>query len=80
MKLIPGSSQTFSFFYFGMIHLLTACRYFSPYPEEFSQCDKLYICGFCLKYMKKRKTLDRHKVFVMLKNSNSLAKTIQEKM
>lgn len=35
--------------------------YFSPYPEEFSQCDKLYICGFCLKYMKKRKTLDRHK-------------------
>jgi len=35
--------------------------YFSPYPEEFSQCDKLFICEFCLKYMKKKKTLLRHK-------------------
>jgi len=29
--------------------------YFSPYPEEFSNCSKLYICEFCLKYMKKKK-------------------------
>jgi histone acetyltransferase MYST1 len=36
--------------------------YFSPYPEEFAKCDKLYICEFCLKYMKKKKTLNRHKV------------------
>jgi len=36
--------------------------YFSPYPEEFSKCDKLYICEFCLKYMKKKKTLNRHKL------------------
>lgn len=35
--------------------------YFSPYPEEFSKCSKLYICEFCLKYMKKQKTLLRHK-------------------
>jgi histone acetyltransferase MYST1 len=36
--------------------------YFSPYPEEFAKCDKLFICEFCLKYMKKKKTLNRHKV------------------
>jgi len=36
--------------------------YFSPYPEEFSTCKKLYLCEFCLKYMKKRKTLQRHKM------------------
>jgi len=36
--------------------------YFSPYPEEFAKCDKLYICEFCLKYMKKKKTLQRHKL------------------
>jgi len=35
--------------------------YFSPYPEEFAKCDKLFICEFCLKYMKKKKTLERHK-------------------
>ena len=35
--------------------------YFSPYPEEFSKCDKLYICEFFLKYFRKAKTLDRHK-------------------
>jgi len=34
--------------------------YFSPYPEEFSKCDKLYLCEFCLKYMKKKTTLNRH--------------------
>jgi histone acetyltransferase MYST1 len=36
--------------------------YFSPYPEEFAVCSKLYICEFCLKYMKKKKTLLRHKL------------------
>ena len=37
--------------------------YFSPYPDEFAHCKKLYICEFCLKYMKKKKTLNRHKVY-----------------
>ena len=36
--------------------------YFSPYPEEYCREDKLYICEFCLKYMKKPTTLQRHKV------------------
>ena len=35
--------------------------YFSPYPEEYSNEDTLYVCEYCLKYMKKEKTLPRHK-------------------
>jgi histone acetyltransferase MYST1 len=34
--------------------------YFSPYPEEYWG-DKMYLCEFTLKYMRKRKTLLRHK-------------------
>ncbi|XP_057835864.1 histone acetyltransferase of the MYST family 1 isoform X2 [Cryptomeria japonica] len=34
--------------------------YYSPYPEEYTNIDKLYICEFCLKYMKKRMTYMRH--------------------
>merc|ERR1711871_841760 len=34
--------------------------YFSPYPEEYCGEEKLYLCEFCLKYMKKKKTLERH--------------------
>ncbi|KAL0490270.1 HAG4 [Acrasis kona] len=37
--------------------------YFSPYPEEFTKdTSKLYICEFCLKYMRKKKTMERHKL------------------
>ena len=39
--------------------------YFSPYPDEYSgeslREDKLYLCEFCLKYMKRARTLERHK-------------------
>jgi histone acetyltransferase MYST1 len=35
--------------------------YFSPYPEEYAKSSRLYICEFCLKYMKKKTTLLRHK-------------------
>jgi histone acetyltransferase MYST1 len=42
--------------------------YFSPYPEEFAKCEKLFICEFCLKYMKKRKSLLRHKLKCDLKH------------
>ena len=34
--------------------------YFSPYPEPYNSVKKLYICEFCLKYFKKKKTLLRH--------------------
>lgn len=36
--------------------------YFSPYPEEFSKCSTLYLCEFCLKYVRKPSTLQRHQV------------------
>lgn len=35
--------------------------YYSPYPKEYSQEPTLYICEYCLKYMRKAKTLKRHK-------------------
>lgn len=35
--------------------------YFSPYPEEYACCEKLFICEFCLNYMTQRDTLLRHK-------------------
>jgi len=35
--------------------------YFSPFPEEYCQ-HKLYICEFSLKYMKKAKTYEKHKL------------------
>ena len=38
------------------------CWYFSPYPEEYAECETLYVCEFCLKYMRKKKSFRRHKV------------------
>ncbi|XP_025095589.1 histone acetyltransferase KAT6B-like isoform X3 [Pomacea canaliculata] len=34
--------------------------YSSPYPQEYARLPKLYICEFCLKYMKSRAILKRH--------------------
>merc|ERR1712226_1410462 len=34
--------------------------YFAPYPEEYGKCPKLWICEFCLKYMKVEKTYRFH--------------------
>ncbi len=36
--------------------------YYSPYPDEYCKEEKLFICEFCLKYLKKKKTLEAHKV------------------
>ena len=33
----------------------------SPYPQEYAMLPKLYICEFCLKYMKSRSILKRHR-------------------
>jgi hypothetical protein len=35
--------------------------YFSPYPTEYSNEECLFICEFCLKYMKKKRTYLKHK-------------------
>jgi histone acetyltransferase MYST1 len=34
--------------------------YFSPFPEDYCGEDRLYVCEYCLKYMKKQKTLVNH--------------------
>jgi len=36
--------------------------YYAPYPEEYAQEHTLLMCEFCLKYMRKRKTLLAHKL------------------
>ena len=37
------------------------CWYFSPYPEEYADANMLYVCEFCLKYMRKKRTFLKHK-------------------
>ncbi|KAI4460596.1 histone acetyltransferase [Holotrichia oblita] len=34
--------------------------YQSPYPEDYARLPKLYICEYCLRYMKSRTILQRH--------------------
>jgi hypothetical protein len=38
-----------------------AAWYYSPFPVEYSDVETLYVCEFCLTYMKKIKSLKRHK-------------------
>ena len=35
--------------------------YFSPYPQEFNDCDMVYICEFCLSYFGEVKQFERHR-------------------
>lgn len=37
------------------------CWYFSPYPEDYGKAPKLYICSYCLRYMKMKKTYLHHR-------------------
>ena len=39
--------------------------YSSPYPEEYARLPKLYLCEYCLKYMKTATILRRHAVFTI---------------
>lgn len=36
--------------------------YQSPYPDDYSRLPKLYICEFCLRYMKSHTILQRHSI------------------
>ncbi len=45
--------------------------YNAPYPEEYSQQPMLYLCEFCLKYMKDDFCLARHEVHFFFKNYDS---------
>ncbi|KAJ8309486.1 hypothetical protein KUTeg_014360, partial [Tegillarca granosa] len=42
--------------------------YFSPYPQELTHLPMLYICEFCLKYVKSNKCLERHIAKCLLKH------------
>ena len=35
--------------------------YFSPYPDDYAQVDTLYVCEYCLKYMRYAHTYQRHR-------------------
>uniref|UniRef100_A0A8W7Q4D3 Histone acetyltransferase n=1 Tax=Anopheles coluzzii TaxID=1518534 RepID=A0A8W7Q4D3_ANOCL len=35
--------------------------YFSPYPEEYGKVGTMYVCEYCLRYMRLAKTLKEHK-------------------
>jgi histone acetyltransferase MYST1 len=37
------------------------CWYYSPYPQPYHQAEMLYVCEFCLRYMKHAKTYRHHK-------------------
>lgn len=39
--------------------------YFSPFPEEYGKQPKLWICEYCIKYMKFEKTYKDHLVCFM---------------
>lgn len=39
--------------------------YFSPYPQELTSLPILYLCEFCLKYLKSLKCLQRHLVRIV---------------
>ena len=36
--------------------------YFAPYPDEYGKVSTLYVCEYCLKYMKYPKSVAKHKV------------------
>ncbi|RIA97832.1 acyl-CoA N-acyltransferase [Glomus cerebriforme] len=42
--------------------------YVAPYPEEYSWYPTLYICEYCLKYMKSKYIADRHKMKCPMKH------------
>lgn len=44
-----------------MGHHAVECWYYSPFPEQYSNVSTLYVCEYCLSYMKKRKTFRDHR-------------------
>lgn len=45
--------------------------YFSPYPDEYGKVKTLYVCEYCLKYMKFESTYRRHTVSIASFESTS---------
>ncbi|KAI8348858.1 acyl-CoA N-acyltransferase, partial [Blakeslea trispora] len=42
--------------------------YLAPYPEEYSRLETIYLCEFCLKYMKSEFIAHRHKLKCIMKH------------
>ncbi len=40
--------------------LIPCRRYYSPYPEPYCGCEKLYVCEYTMKYFRKPSSLERH--------------------
>uniref|UniRef100_A0A8C7FIU7 histone acetyltransferase n=1 Tax=Oncorhynchus kisutch TaxID=8019 RepID=A0A8C7FIU7_ONCKI len=55
---ITDSGRFPAFIEFGKYCIQT--WYSSPYPPEYSRLQKLYLCEFCLKYMRSKNILQRH--------------------
>lgn len=59
LKALPNMKQTK---YIEMGRFEMEVWYQSPYPEDYARLPKLYLCEYCLKYMKSRTILKRHVV------------------
>ncbi|CAH0555657.1 unnamed protein product [Brassicogethes aeneus] len=57
LKLQPSTKGTK---YMEMGKFEMEVWYQSPYPEDYARLPKLYICEYCLRYMKSRTILERH--------------------
>ncbi|KAK7148599.1 hypothetical protein R3I93_012819 [Phoxinus phoxinus] len=57
-KTVGDQGQSPPLIEFGKYEIQT--WYSSPYPPEYSRLLKLYLCEFCLKYMKSQDILQRH--------------------
>ncbi|XP_077412503.1 histone acetyltransferase KAT7-like isoform X2 [Vanacampus margaritifer] len=55
---VSEGSNMIKIIVFGRYELDT--WYHSPYPEEYARLGRLYMCEFCLKYMKSQTILRRH--------------------
>ncbi|KAB5555337.1 hypothetical protein PHYPO_G00032610 [Pangasianodon hypophthalmus] len=52
--------------------------YHSPYPEEYARLGRLYVCEFCLKYMKSQTILRRHMAKCVWKHPQEMRFTEKE--
>ncbi|XP_018563178.1 histone acetyltransferase KAT7 isoform X2 [Anoplophora glabripennis] len=57
LKTLPSTKGTK---YIEMGKFEMEVWYQSPYPEDYARLPKLYICEYCLRYMKSRTILERH--------------------
>ncbi|XP_078498862.1 histone acetyltransferase KAT6B isoform X2 [Lissotriton helveticus] len=57
-RVVDAHGRFPSMIEFGIYEIQT--WYSSPYPQEYARLSKLYLCEFCLRYMKSKSILERH--------------------